>query len=307
MSAVNGKPRSPNLSLETGGLENSHVRNRTSPKTGTATGGSEVWSNNDAPKSKALFQKSKFGLQNVYICIIVIGLLVILYYQFSSVRAMTSGRDRKKLTQGVIEKNVETEISSLPRDESSLGHLFWLGIDRVRPCNSVDGMIHLIPGSNIDENTYYTHRVHVLQGGWVYGQICISPHEHEHVVEIYSDLGDHADADPGKDFDCDIYISSHGILPEDLKWDFRSNNKGNDHIKLPLYLEDFRDYKGAVIVGIFGRGGAKEPNDCTLTLKINTLENEELLHKLNLRHGQVIMPRDIGISKYPAPSAQPLV
>ena len=292
-----GKMRSPNLSLETAGVDNMHVRNRTSPKTANSNAASASWGkDDDTSKSKVLFRKRDIFCRLDVIFILIACLILLTYFQFSLFQNLMNGKSESKLLYPVAEKKVEIESSILPQEQSSSGHVFWLGIDKVRSCDLNDGVAHLIPGNAMDENTYYTHHIHVRHGGWVYGQLCISPHDHEHVVEIYLDLSEHAKAESKKDFDCDVYISSHKTFPEEQSWDFRSNNKGNDHIKLPLYLDDFKDSQGVIVLGIFGRGGMNEANQCSVTLKVNTLENEELLKKFNLRHGQVLSPRDLGFT-----------
>ena len=127
----------------------------------------------------------------------------------------------------------------------------------------------------------------------MFGQICVEPHSHEHIVELYIASSEHAGIDVATehDIDCDVYISARHALPSESNWDFKSNNRGSDHIKLPLYLDDFKDSRGSILIGIYGQG--PDINHCTFTLKVNTLENEELLHKFNLRRGQVLLPRDV--------------
>ena len=210
----------------------------------------------------------------------------------------------KDLEVDIVAKEIETETSILadlsgPPDTDEAGHTFTLGIERLHQCmfdlsvaNNEGGLP--LGSTLVNENNYYSHHISVNHDHFIYGQICVESHTHEHIIELYLSSADHASVDNSHNHDCDLYISANNRLPTDVDWDFRSVNIGSDHIKLPLYLDDFKDSHGSVVIGIKGRGETvPELNQCTLTLKINTIENEELLHKFNLRHGQVLLPRDI--------------
>ena len=208
------------------------------------------------------------------------------------------------LPADVVDKEVGTETSVLadtsgPPDTDESGHTFTLGITKLHQCifdlSEVSHERGLPIGSTlVNENNYYSHHISVNHHHYIYGQICVESHSHEHIIELYLSSADHAGVDNSHHYDCDLYISANNRLPTDTDWDFRSVNVGSDHIKLPLYLDEFKDSRGSVVIGIKGRGEtAPELNQCTLTMKINTVENEELLHKFNLRHGQVLLPRDI--------------
>jgi len=64
-----------------------------------------------------------------------------------------------------------------------------------------------------------------------------------------------------------------------------------------------RSSTGTLYIGIFGR---KIPNterssmrkttktvSCDIKIGVKTIDNEQLLHKMNMRNGQVILPRDL--------------
>jgi len=192
---------------------------------------------------------------------------------------------------------IETDRSIFPNETES-GHSLSIGIEKIRKCRfQTSKMAEVeIATSIIDENSYYSHQLNIKQGTWVFGQLCVSAHPHEHVVEIYLSASEQAGAESDKDHDCDVYISVSPTFPTIQRWDFRSNNKGSDHIKLPMYMEEFFESDGSIVIGVFGRGRAAQNNHCVLTLKVNTYENEELLHKFNLRRGQVLLPRDLGLN-----------
>jgi hypothetical protein len=283
-----------------------HVRSRTSPRSSPSSSGTDDCKEDEAGKLKALFKKKRYLLGQVSLkglIISIIGLVLCIFF-LRQVIAFRHFISLHESTEGsIVQGDIVTESSTLPKEAASTGHFFWLGIDQAHSCRQENGISdpHLLPASSMDENTYYTQHVLVNHGNWIYGQMCVSQHDHEHVVEIYLDLGDHAEIEKKQTtFDCDVYISSSGQFPSENSWNFRSNNVGNDHIKVPLYLDDFKDAEGNILIGVYGRGGDDGlANKCTLTVKINTLKNEELLHKFNLRHGQVLLPRDIGITKAP--------
>mmetsp|Transcript_25159 Transcript_25159/g.32547 ORF Transcript_25159/g.32547 Transcript_25159/m.32547 type:complete len:243 (-) Transcript_25159:118-846(-) len=115
-----------------------------------------------------------------------------------------------------------------------------------------------------------------------YYQVCVSQHEHHHLVEISLDCLGEGDAN--------LYISSsisHPLL-DDCTW--LAAKVGSDSITIPTYTEDFmRDASKIIFIGVYGR----TVSDYELTVNIKDVPNSEVLHRAALRGGQSLLPRDV--------------
>lgn len=149
----------------------------------------------------------------------------------------------------------------------------------------------IVPCSNakkyrlfVNENGYYTHLLSVAEGKWFYYQLCLEDHYgvDPHVVEIYT--GNDRNEDSQR-HDCDLFISTNDVLPNENNYDFKSALVGNDHIKLPKDQAD-NSYR-SISIGVLGKG---VDNKCHLTIKVNTEESESFIGKFNLRRNQIFIP-----------------
>jgi len=115
-------------------------------------------------------------------------------------------------------------------------------------------------------------------------QLCLSRHKHQHVVEFNVTAEDSSS-------DCDFYISASNVAPNRMSWDWKSTNTGDDKIALTTYsVEYIKADMGGFFLGIYG----KHPHNlCTLGVKVSKISNKQLVSKLNLRGGQVLLPRDL--------------
>jgi hypothetical protein len=152
----------------------------------------------------------------------------------------------------------------------------------------------VVESSIVEENRDIIFKLKVPINSWKYGQICIAPHLHFHAIELSVETINPA-------HDCDIFVGAR-FKPSANMWDFKSDSKGKDNIRIPTYLQEMKNSEGTIFFGIFGEeqyyNGKKEKfksqeDICILKLNIGTIENTELLHKLNLRGGQVLLPRDL--------------
>ena len=281
------------LSIQT--TIDSSIRSRSSPK-------SDEYDHDNNFKQKSAFVKksSKTATITIYAFLIILCLLLYIISQFVSLSVIDHNSSHKVKENRVLDK-VLIEPSILSKDNESY-HTFSLDVEKIQLCpfnnefNKNNILESQSAGSIVDENSYYTRQVNIKYRSWIYGQLCITPHSHEHIIELYLSKTEHLGSKLNDNIDCDIYISGRNTLPQINDWDFRSNNIGSDHIKIPLYLDEFKNSKGSIIIGLYGRGNIPDVNQCTLTVKINTFENEELLHKFNLRRGQVLLPRDLGLT-----------
>jgi transposase-like protein len=112
-------------------------------------------------------------------------------------------------------------------------------------------------------------------------QLCIAHHNHQHSfkLEVFPDH------EPQRDLKttCDLYLSTSAISPTFDNWDWKTTND----ITIHSYATEFqKSALDALFISLHGVG-------CSLELEVTTVPMEELLHKINLRGGQRLLPRDL--------------
>ncbi|CAK4080572.1 unnamed protein product [Aphanomyces euteiches] len=108
----------------------------------------------------------------------------------------------------------------------------------------------------------------VLEDDYMYYQVCIARHEHEHMVHVnLTNLSGEAN----------MYLSTEDPLPQRGRAAWIAQHPGNDSIALPTYLPEFpRQAKHmALYIGVFGYGPG--PSEFNLTVSIHDLpENSDI-------------------------------
>ncbi|ETW00586.1 hypothetical protein H310_07162 [Aphanomyces invadans] len=99
----------------------------------------------------------------------------------------------------------------------------------------------------------------VLEDEYMFYQVCIARHEHQHVVHINltSITGD-----------ANMYLSADNPLPQRGKSSWIAQNPGNDHVALPTYLPDFPRHAKhmALYIGVFGYGPGESRYNLTVSI-----------------------------------------
>ncbi|KAF0687228.1 Aste57867_20990 [Aphanomyces stellatus] len=113
-----------------------------------------------------------------------------------------------------------------------------------------------------------TFHNHVAEDDYMFYQVCIARHPHEHVVHINltSITGD-----------ANMYLSTDNPMPERGHAAWIAQHPGDDHVALPTYLPEFprRAKHMALYIGVFGYGPG--PSEFNLTVSIHDLpENSDV-------------------------------
>ncbi|RHY92012.1 hypothetical protein DYB37_002191 [Aphanomyces astaci] len=130
----------------------------------------------------------------------------------------------------------------------------------------------------------------VLEDEYMFYQVCIARHEHEHIVHVNltSISGD-----------ANMYLATDNPVPRRGQSSWIAQHPGNDHVALPTYLPEFpREAKHmALYIGVFGYGPG--PSQYNLTVSIHDLpqnsdiksrqeyydhERDQLLQEKQRRH-----------------------
>jgi len=93
--------------------------------------------------------------------------------------------------------------------------------------------------------------------------------------------------------DCDIFLSARCVQPDKInhKWDWKSDSIGDDRIIIPTYLNEFREQDWRTLyISVHGKSIF---NTCRLRLMVSAIDPKELLQKVGLRGGRVLLPRDV--------------
>ena len=132
----------------------------------------------------------------------------------------------------------------------------------------------------IVENSNYDLLVN-FEKSTMYQQICIGSHNHQHTIKV-SIL----------DGDCDVYITAKRRIPSATSWDWRLYHKLAQTISIHTYSSDYQNAnEGGVVIAVLPVDANSQ--FCKIRYEILTYDNEELLHKLSLRGGKVLMKRDL--------------
>lgn len=94
--------------------------------------------------------------------------------------------------------------------------------------------------------------------------------------------------------DCDMYFSIDQIHPSNLAWDWKSNSIGQtDSISIHSYSKEYQSGKySSLFISIYSKS-VEFVNNCTFSIQIKPINQNELLSKLSLRGGKVLLPRDL--------------
>ena len=132
-------------------------------------------------------------------------------------------------------------------------------------------------------------------------QLCIAQHDHQHGFRIKT-YQSSAESNPSlaSKIDCDLYLSATVPNPGTENWDWKSNGVGDDSITIYSYAEEFRKSKLRALfistnekMNDFRESGSS----CVVQLEIFRVSDRDLLHKMSLRGGQVLLPRDLDLLK----------
>ena len=85
-------------------------------------------------------------------------------------------------------------------------------------------------------------------------------------------------------------IYQHDILINIYR-EWKSNGHGEDAISIYGYASEFQKSQlNSLFISVYGKTSS---NSCSLQIEILSLPSEEILQKLGLRGGQVLLPRDV--------------
>lgn len=139
--------------------------------------------------------------------------------------------------------------------------------------------MQLLRGEILPENYKYEMILMMKQDPQYYS-LCLGDDSHQYTIEFSLEYGQ-----------CDILVSASGALPRPDYWDWKLNSRLNRkslaiHTFSPELLRSTD--KNLHIGFVSNIGGA-----CKVGVKISLFSDEELLPKLGLRGGQVMLRRDI--------------
>lgn len=137
-----------------------------------------------------------------------------------------------------------------------------------------------------------------LSSSW---QLCIAQHDHQHGFRFktYQIAMGSNPSDVSK-VDCDLYLSATVPNPSAKNWDWKSNDIGKDSITIYSYAEEFQKSNlRTLFISTHEKSDDSRLSGsrCVLQLEIFEIANRDLLHKLSLRGGQVLLPRDLDLLK----------
>lgn len=222
------------------------------------------------------------------IAILVISLCALIVYSNAKTLAANSLHTKPTEQLHTFAQN-KSFVKTLKVDE--FGHIVFRDNGFVNLCKKDNSfreeyITTSFESRSLIENTIYHFPIRISSTSIHYYQICVSNHDHHHNLKLALLME--------KDkfmSDCDLFISTHELHPSSYKWDWKSNDKGNDKITIPTYSREFIEADmGGFFLAIIGR---EEKNECILDVMIETLSNEQLLSKMSLRGGQALLPRDL--------------
>ncbi|OQR94434.1 hypothetical protein ACHHYP_01282 [Achlya hypogyna] len=122
------------------------------------------------------------------------------------------------------------------------------------------GLEPKVGGSRLLPNMTFNNSV--AQDAYVYYQLCIARHNHEHAIEVdlVSITGD-----------TNMYLSPETPLPQRGRAAWIAQRPGNDHVSLPTYLPEFPRHGQRVALYIGVLGTAPGDSNFTLTVSIRDL------------------------------------
>ena len=120
-------------------------------------------------------------------------------------------------------------------------------------------------------------------------QLCYSNDEHQHLMKFK--------VKNNNDYDnCDLYLSSTHTEPSSERWDWKSaSNNKEESVNLYSYADELvAAGLNSVFVAVTNRNVR---SNCKFSVEIISIINEELLKRLGLRGGQVLLPNDLHMHK----------
>mmetsp|Transcript_819 Transcript_819/g.1413 ORF Transcript_819/g.1413 Transcript_819/m.1413 type:complete len:230 (-) Transcript_819:139-828(-) len=140
--------------------------------------------------------------------------------------------------------------------------------------------MQLLRGDILPENHKYD-MILMLKQEPQYYSLCLGDDAHQQTVEFSLEYGQ-----------CDILVSASGALPRRDFWDWKLNSRlSRRTLAIHTYApEILRSNDKSLHIGVISSnsGGA-----CKVGIKITPFNDEELLPKLGLRGGQVMLKRDL--------------
>lgn len=237
--------------------------------------------------------KVKLTAELITVSLIVLSTFIFIMYDMT-----TSISRAKQIPRDIIHNRQQLTSNNVPDED------FYLATSNAVPSYDHFVIKNVIDSVKCFDSSYHSdllteiqqhHVIHenlvsffpnlkIVSGDPQFFQLCLSKHKHQHVVELNITAEDSSS-------DCDFYISASNLVPNRMSWDWKSNNNGDDKLTLTTYsVEYVKAEMGGFFIGIYG----KSPNNlCTLGVKVFKIPNKNLLHKLSLRGGQVILPRDL--------------
>ena len=120
-------------------------------------------------------------------------------------------------------------------------------------------------------------------------QLCYSNDEHQHLMKFkVKNNNDHDN--------CDLYLSSTQMAPSRDNWDWKSvSNNREESVNLYTYADELVDAGlNTVFIAVTN---SNVRSNCKFSVEIISIMNEELLKRLGLRGGQVLLPNDLHMQK----------
>ena len=147
--------------------------------------------------------------------------------------------------------------------------------------NICSGNVQLIDGEPLEENEpYELFFIFEYKEVPQYFQICMASHIHQHTVILSVISGE-----------CNLYITAKHRFPTKVSWDWRVDHRLSDSISIHTYADDYRSAnEGGLVVGVVSD---IDSSSCEIGYRVDTFSNAELVHKLGLRGGKVIMAKDL--------------
>jgi hypothetical protein len=212
--------------------------------------------------------------------IIIVGILIIISIILPIVLILSFLTSAKRVReQKVIEENI-TIVRNEVVDPDLLSPNFIVDHEFISSQLCVTERLSLLKGVDVTENNKMVLNANkmAIDSHW---QLCVAHHNHQHEFKLKV-IPDRETQNNLKTT-CDLYLSASAISPSSSNWDWKTATD----ITIYSYATEFQKASlDALFISLHGIG-------CSLELEVNTVPIEELLHKISLRGGQRLMPRDL--------------
>lgn len=154
-----------------------------------------------------------------------------------------------------------------------------------------DDNVRRIPSGYINENEMNFETISINHTFVKYYHLCIGRHHHYHTIKI--------SMNESSAVSCNIYISVDNPSPskQNYDWKLKSFISQISHsINIHTYSKEFFDsHDGGLYFAVASDNilNHSQQLHCEFGIGIYTFTDDELVHKLNLRGGQVLLKRDI--------------